>query len=155
MDSSGILLRGLVVVSGINRQGVEYSETIIFIHDDIQQTKTEWSIIKKIEVFNISIQTAVISVYSYKFGTTASPKILPSKDFYNFSQSQNSKEPLDMFWDISTSSVNSSILQFKAKPTIAANFIASLFATGNVPGWPVTISSILKFGWVSSGLFGH
>jgi hypothetical protein len=113
IDDKGLLQRASIIITGITRQDILKSETLIFLHDDIQPTKTEWKSISKIEIFNIEPSSVIVRVYAHQFGRTQTPQLFPPKDFYNLASSEESKQDMDTFYDIGSNTAGNNTLQVK------------------------------------------
>ncbi len=113
VDNNSILNRGLIKITGLTRQGIVKEESIIFLYDDCLETTNEWREIYKVESYYIKPDTTKITIYAQRFGRTSNPQIQPPKDFYNFRVSNSSKENIDTFWELNTSSLASSVLEVK------------------------------------------
>ncbi len=113
IDDNGIVQRSSIVLTGINRLGIEESETLIFLHDDIIPTMNEWQSITRVEIYNITPSTVTVRLYAHRFERTQTPQLLPPKDFYNLAVSSESKQDMDTFYELGTNGDNKSILKIQ------------------------------------------
>jgi len=85
-----ILTRGRVTLRGVNRQGQEDSETIIFPWDMKQKTTKEWTTLTKVETYDLE-DTVEVIITSANF--EAEDRMIP----YNIQFSENRKK-IDTFF---------------------------------------------------------
>lgn len=111
INNQGLAQRGTVTLTGTTTKGQKDSETLIFIHNEIQRTNKEWSQIDRIDINNIETDQAKLRLMQHKFGRNHTPKIPAPTDFYNLAVSAGSKEDIDLFWDVNVSSSNIPILE--------------------------------------------
>lgn len=111
ITDQGQATRGMVTIKGTTRKGQADSESIIFIHNEIQRTTKEWSNIETISINDIVTDQAKLRVLQHRFGRTQIPQLPPEVDFTNLTVSAFSKEDIDLFWDISVNDFGKPILQ--------------------------------------------
>lgn len=100
INDRGIATRGSVTLTGTTRKGQADSETLIFIHNEIQRTTKEWANIDRIDIKDIITDQAKVRLMQHRFTRTSTPQIPPPTDFTNLAVSPSSKEDVDLFWDI-------------------------------------------------------
>ncbi len=100
IDDQGIPTRGTVIIAGLTSSGETDSETLIFLHDDIQRTIKEWKRIDKIEAYNIYPDTTKIRAFNNRFTRNSVPQLPPKLDWYNLAVDNETKQSIDTFWDV-------------------------------------------------------
>lgn len=111
INNQGQATRGSITIVGTTRKGQADTETIIFLHNEIQRTNKEWANIERIYINDILTDQAKLRLMQHRFGRTSSPQILPPADFNNLAVSPSSKEDIDLFWDVGINTAGKGILQ--------------------------------------------
>lgn len=111
INDQGLATRGSITIHGTTRKGQKDSETLIFIHNEIQQTNKAWSNIEKIYINDIQPTQAKLRILQHRFGRTSNPIIPPPVDATNLAVSPSSKEDVDLFWDVAVNTGGFPVLQ--------------------------------------------
>lgn len=111
INDQGLATRGSITIQGTTRKGQKDSETLIFIHNEIQQTSKAWSNIEKISINDIQPTNTKLRILQHRFGRTSNPIIPPPTDATNLAVSSSSKEDIDLFWDVNLNTAGFPVLQ--------------------------------------------
>src|SRR3990167_3133478 len=94
IDNNKNVTRGVVTLTGYTREGKLEDESLVFIHNEIQQTSKEWSKLIQVDIQDILNRDETrVRVLSIRFKRDQLPQIPPELDVYNPNISIGSKQP--------------------------------------------------------------
>jgi hypothetical protein len=117
IDQNSNVQRSSIVITGITRKGIQESETLIFLHDDLLPTMKEWQSISKLEIYNISPNTTNVRLLAHRFRRNQTPLLQPPRSFYNLYSSAESKQDMDIFWELGINGSGNSVAKLQTWDT--------------------------------------
>lgn len=113
IGTDGIVRRASIIITGITRAGVEATETVSFINDDMIPTMKDWSYISKLEVYDCNPTTTNIRLFAHRFKRNQTPLLQPPKAFYQLYSSPETKQQMDTFWELGINTATNATLKLQ------------------------------------------